>query len=59
MTIYGQKITYNRDLDQYAVVSATPNYLSDLSFFSNQINSSKISLMSEKLNSLEKIINGD
>lgn len=59
MTIYGQKISYDRTLDEYVVVSATPSYLNDLSFFSNQINSSKIQNMSQKLNTIEKIINAE
>lgn len=59
MTIYNQKISYNRTTDEYIVASATPNYLSDLSFFSNQINSSKIQNMSKKLNTLEQIINAE
>jgi hypothetical protein len=59
MTIYGQKISYDRTLDEYLVVSATPSYLNDLSFFSNQINSSKIQNMSQKLNTIEKIINAE
>jgi len=59
MTIYGQKVSYDRTLDEYVVVSATPSYLNDLSFFSNQINSSKIQNMSQKLNTIEKIINAE
>ena len=59
MTIYGQKISYDRTLDEYVVVSATPSYLNDLSFFSNQINSSKIQNMSQKLNTIEKIVNAE
>lgn len=59
MTIYGQKVSYDRTLDEYVVVSATPSYLNDLSFFSNEINSSKIQNMSQKLNTIEKIINAE
>jgi len=33
--------------------------LSNLNFFSNQINSSKIQNMSKKLNTLEEIINAE
>ena len=59
MTIYGQKISYDRIADEYVVQSATPSYLSDLSFFSNQINSSKIQDMSKKLSQIEKTINAE
>ena len=59
MTIYGQKISYDRTADEYIVASATPSYLSNLNFFSNQINSSKIQNMSKKLNTLEEIINAE
>ena len=55
MTIYGQKISYDRTLDEYVVVSATPSYLNDLSFFSNQINSSNTII--NKTNSLISNIN--
>lgn len=57
MTIYGQKITYNRDTENYIISSATPNYMSDISFFANQINSAKIQLMSNKLLQIENIVN--
>lgn len=57
MTIYGQKITYNRTLDEYSIVASTPSYMTDLNFYSNQINSSRIEIMSKKLSNLEKIIN--
>lgn len=59
MTIYGQKISYDRNSDEYIVESATPSYLDNLSFFSNQINSSKIQNMSKKLSQIEKIINAE
>lgn len=59
MTIYGQKISYDRTTDEYVVASATPSYLSNVNFFSNQINSSKIQNMSKKLNTLEEKINAE
>lgn len=57
MTIYGQKIIFDRDSESYTVLSTTPNYMSDISFSANQINSAKIQLMSSKLSQIENIVN--
>ena len=57
MTIYGQKISYDRDAENYLVNSATPYYEDTLSFYKPVILSSTISFLEDKLDILEKTIN--
>lgn len=57
MTIYGQIITYDQEAEEYSVEAATPYYLDSLEFYSNAVNSSKISMLRSKLDDLEKKIN--
>jgi hypothetical protein len=55
MTIYGQKVTYDKVNEEYDVVSFNSFNNSTLQFYKNGINSSKISLLKKKLDDLEKI----
>jgi len=55
MTIYGQKVTYDKVNEEYDVVSTNTFNNSALHFYKNGINSSKISLLKKKLDDLEKI----
>ena len=55
MTIYGQKVTYDKVNEEYDVVSLNVFNNSALHFYKNGINSSKISLLKKKLDDLEKI----
>jgi hypothetical protein len=56
MTIYGQVITYDGTAEEYVIEGATPYYLDPLEYYSNAVNSSKITLLKSKLNDLEKKI---
>jgi hypothetical protein len=55
MTIYGQKVTYDKVDEEYDVTSLNRFDGSTLQFYKNGINSSKISLLKKKLDDLEKI----
>jgi hypothetical protein len=55
MTVYGQKVTYDKVNEEYDVVSLNTFNNSPLQFYKNGINSSKISLLNKKLDDLEKI----
>lgn len=56
-TIYTQKITYDDISEEYIIESATPYFEDILSFYKPGILSSKISLLEDKLDNLEKTIN--
>jgi hypothetical protein len=56
-TIYTQKITYSDLSEEYVIESATPYFEDILSFYKPGILSSKISLLEDKLDNLEKTIN--
>ncbi len=55
MTLYGQKVTYDKVDEEYDVTSLNRFNGSTLQFYKNGINSSKISLLKKKLDDLEKI----
>ena len=57
MTLYGQKISYDRQEEEYIISSATPYYNTSLTFYKTAINSANISKLNKKLDNLEKIIN--
>jgi hypothetical protein len=55
MTVYGQKVTYNKVNEEYDVTALNRYNNSALQFYKNGINSSKISFLKKKLDDLEKI----
>lgn len=57
MTIYGQIVTYDQEAEEYSVNGATPFYLDSLEFYSNAVNSSKLSMLRSKLDDLQKKLN--
>lgn len=56
-TIYTQQITYDNQLEEYVVESATPYFEDILSFYKPAILSSRLSMLEDKLDFLEKTIN--
>jgi len=56
-TIYTQIVNYDRENEEYIVSSATPYFQDNLSFYKPTFLSSKISLLEDKLDNLEKTIN--
>lgn len=55
-TIYFNYINFDRDILDYTFGSSTPYYLDDVSFNTYAINSSKLSLIQEKVRLIEDLI---
>lgn len=58
MTIYSTEIYFDENTSNYVVQSATPHYLDELTYYKPAIISSKISLLKNKLDEIEKKLLG-